>query len=558
MAFSLSALFRRNKKAVDPFGADDDEEFYDDEEPEGRSVGHMVAYGLSGLMGLLLVGFIATAIMTADETAGPVTGMIPTEISEVVSEDGEVLQTFDTATSNTASSAPDTQSNVVALPGLSDVVEDSQAPSQTAVPRQPANGQVLTDSTAETDRSAARRPWLVTESNDGERLGENATAPDAAVPGSSRSQSMADLLRQSREGTPSSTTTALPPPPGQTAAQRPTQPSPMPQNELDDSMAGENTTSVPMDLVRQADGTEQPTEQTQASTEPAEATPLALPDPGLVPGAPRRQVQNTLGAGPAAVGGAPRLSEPELPPTDSRAVSAAPPRFTTLPKAEELAALPDAEARVAIIVEGLGLNRSATEAAIETLPANITLSFSPYSRDLQDWLQKAIEAGHEVLVEVPMESKRFPADDPGPLGLLTSLDQIQNVERLSTILEEANGSAGVLDVTGSRFRESSEHINILFNNLDARGLFYVQGRPGLRLGTDKVPTATADIVLDERAFRASIDARLDFIERLAKYQGSSVAVASAKPVTFERIALWLDEAGRRGVSVAPVSQVLIQ
>ena len=80
----------------------------------------------------------------------------------------------------------------------------------------------------------------------------------------------------------------------------------------------------------------------------------------------------------------------------------------------------------------------------------------------------------------------------------------------------------------------------------------------MRLGNNKVPSATADIVLDERAFRASIDARLDYVERLAKYQGSSVAVASAKPVTFERIALWLDEIGRRGVSIAPVSQVLIQ
>lgn len=89
-------------------------------------------------------------------------------------------------------------------------------------------------------------------------------------------------------------------------------------------------------------------------------------------------------------------------------------------------------------------------------------------------------------------------------------------------------------------------------------MFYVQGRPGLRLGNDRVPTATADIVIDERAFRAAIDARLDYIERLAKHQGSSVAVASAKPVTFERIALWLDEVGRRGVAVAPVSQVLIQ
>ena len=127
------------------------------------------------------------------------------------------------------------------------------------------------------------------------------------------------------------------------------------------------------------------------------------------------------------------------PPTDSRSISAAPPHFSTLPDAEELVQDTNARARVAIIVEGLGLNSEATEAAIKSLPASVTLAFSPYTRDLQDWLRRATEAGHEVLVEVPLESNRFPADDPGPLGLLTSLDQIQNVERLTAILNEADG-----------------------------------------------------------------------------------------------------------------------
>lgn len=550
MAFSISSitnLLKRGKKAQDPFGADDDEDFYDedvfDDESEGRNVGHMIAIGFSGLMGILLVGFIATALMTADETAGPVSGMIPTEIAQVVSEDGEVLQTFDIPGAVTEEDAVEPAPNgMIGLPPLSD---PSSADSGSAAMPMPSTA-IVEDSTVETDRSATRRPWLAN--------GAGSTAP--AAPG--RASSMDALLAQSRGETPRQ----------QPVAQMPTATDGSAAMPMPTAAAGQPAMALPAEPATPTDMAAIPMAPADTSPLDGDATqvdstmgvmPLILPDPGLVPGAPRRFAQGAdADAGPATAGGAPRLTEPTLPPTDSRAISAAPPRFTTLPNAEELAQDPNATARVAIIVQGLGLSRSATDAAIDSLPPSVTLAFSPYTRNLSEWLEKAIEAGHEVLVEVPMESKRFPADDPGPLGLLTSLDQIQNVERLSEILIGAGGSVGILDTTGTRFRESTEHMNLVMNNLEARGLFYVQGTPGLRLGNDKVPNATADIVIDERAFRASIDARLDYIERLAKYQGSSVAVASAKPATFERITLWLDEVGRRGVAVAPVSQVLIQ
>lgn len=541
MAFSIPALFRRGKKAQDPFGATDEEDgFFDDDASKKRNVGRFVTFGLSrfkgffnrdtpkelnvgrsvalglsSFMGLLLIGFILTAILAIDETAGPQVGMVPTEITQVVSEEGEVLETLipEADETQTGGTQQDTPSTTIAMPGLS----DADGGGDIVQPLGPANREAITGTAATTDRSLNRRPWLTTDQSEDEIPGMDGDQPAQVVQQPNRADSMEDLLRRSRENRP-----------------------------------------APTDVTQMPAVTDFPSIQYSPQAQPDSLLP-ALPDPGLVPGAPQRFAQvDSIDVGPASAGGAPRLAEPTLPPTDTRAVSAAPPRFSTLPPAEKLAAATDAAARVAIIVEGLGLSQSATEAAIETLPPNVTLAFSPYSRELKDWLEKAAEAGHEVLVELPLESKRFPADDPGPLGLLTSLDQIENVDRLSAILDEAVGSVGILDVTGSRFRESEEHINIVLNNLDARGLFYVQGRPGLRLGNNKVPSATADVVLDERTFRASIDARLDFAERLAKYQGSSVAVASAKPVTFERIALWLDDLDRRGVSVTPVSQVLIQ
>jgi polysaccharide deacetylase 2 family uncharacterized protein YibQ len=239
-------------------------------------------------------------------------------------------------------------------------------------------------------------------------------------------------------------------------------------------------------------------------------------------------------------------------------VAAPPPRYANLTDVKADAApppSPTAATKVAFVVEGLGLSAAATDAAINKLPPQVTLAFSPYTRDLKRWLEKAKAKGHEVLIELPMESKQFPAEDPGPLGLLTSLEAKDNQERLETILKDTTGIVGVLDVNGSKFRESREHIDPVFAKLKQANLVYVQASPGIRVGEGLVPTAMADLILDERPFRAAVDARLDYAERLARYQGSVVVAMSAKPVSFERLVLWAAQAQKKGIVLAPLSQV---
>ena len=170
----------------------------------------------------------------------------------------------------------------------------------------------------------------------------------------------------------------------------------------------------------------------------------------------------------------------------------------------------------------------------------------------------AREHGHEVLIEVPMESKKFPAEDPGPLGLLIGLEEKEQKDRLEAILKEGEGAVGVLDTMGSQYRESELHISAVFAKLREENLYYVQSRPGVRVGEATVPTAIADVVIDERPFRAAIDARLDYAERLAKYQGSAVVSVSAKPVSFERLVLWMEQTASNDIVLAPMSQILIR
>ena len=107
--------------------------------------------------------------------------------------------------------------------------------------------------------------------------------------------------------------------------------------------------------------------------------------------------------------------------------------------------------RIAIVVNGLGLSARTTSAAIQTLPAAVTLSFAPYESDVQRWVGEARRAGHEVLLEIPMESYDFPDSDPGPHTLRAAAGEESNTERLVWSMTRFTGYAGITNLQGGRF-----------------------------------------------------------------------------------------------------------
>ncbi|MCB2076867.1 MAG: divergent polysaccharide deacetylase family protein, partial [Novosphingobium sp.] len=72
------------------------------------------------------------------------------------------------------------------------------------------------------------------------------------------------------------------------------------------------------------------------------------------------------------------------------------------------------QARIALIVNGLGISAAGTEDAIRRLPADVTLAFAPYGRDLRRLSRIARTDGHELLLQVPLEPYDYPDNDPGP------------------------------------------------------------------------------------------------------------------------------------------------
>ena len=557
----LADLFRRNT-VNDPFGGEDG--FNGESRFAGQ--GPKIALIASGVMFLLLAGGVAAVLLTGDEAATTQTVGGSFADLEVVDEPGGATPAAELA----ASAAPPTLADSTAATDRS--VERrpwlNAAPAAPAATNAPRPGMDVKPAFAPPPAKAAAvtpPPAKPTEAKPAEVKAAE-VKPTEAKPAEVKAAEAKPADAHAAPAKPAEAKVAVMTPPPAPAGAKPAATAPPAAKPIEHTTEHAIVTPAlqPVSLPKPGPTALMPqTVEPEPALDPARdiAGIPALRQADEAPGAPRRFDALTGNGGAEVAGGRPRLVEPALPPADKIAVAAPPPRYANLTdiKKDAITAAPSASAtKIAFIVDDLGLSAIATDAAINKLPAGVTLAFSPYARDLKNWIEKAKAKGHEVLLEVPMESKDFPAQDRGPLGLLTSLEAKDNQERLDNILKNTNGAVGVFDSMGSKYRESREHIDLVFTKLKDANLVYVQGEPGVRVGEANVPTALADVIIDERPFRAAIDARLDYTERLAKYQGSVVASMSAKPVSFERLVLWLQQAEKKGIVLAPISQVLIK
>lgn len=216
-------------------------------------------------------------------------------------------------------------------------------------------------------------------------------------------------------------------------------------------------------------------------------------------------------------------------------------------------------ARVAIVIGGLGVSQTGTQAALAALPPEVTLAFASGGNSLDRWMQTARRAGHEIVMQVPLEPFDYPQVDPGRNTLTVDADPAENRDRLYWSLSRITNYTGVMNYMGGRFVTDEAAMAPFMTELSRRGLMFVDdGSSARSLAQDlalrqRVPYAAADVAIDGERDRGAILKRLDDAERTARAQGYAVAIGSAFDVTVDAVAHWINEARRRGVEIVPVS-----
>jgi polysaccharide deacetylase 2 family uncharacterized protein YibQ len=219
---------------------------------------------------------------------------------------------------------------------------------------------------------------------------------------------------------------------------------------------------------------------------------------------------------------------------------------------------------VAIVIGGLGVGAAKTTDAIMKLPPAVTLAFTPYGADPAKLAERARAQRHEILLQVPMEPFDYPDNDPGPQTLLTTLTPEQNIDRLHWHLSRFQGYAGIANFMGARFTATEPVMQPIIREAAKRGLGYLDDGSSSRsaaaalTGAQAIPFAKADFTIDAVPTSAEIDRTLVKLETLAKERGLAVGVASALPVSIERIAAWIKTLDNRGIMLVPLTTAMLK
>jgi hypothetical protein len=215
----------------------------------------------------------------------------------------------------------------------------------------------------------------------------------------------------------------------------------------------------------------------------------------------------------------------------------------------------DGRPKIALVIRGLGLNPDQTRQAIDTLPPEVTLSFSPYAENLQAQIDRARAAGHEVMIEIPMEPLDYPDSDPGPDTLLSSAQPEEISHKLEWLMSRATGYFAVTNAYGSRFLGKDKAMAPFVQALRQRGVAFIDDGQAAGRG-DGLHRASVGPKIDTDLDAGAIDNQLLSLEAIALQSGGALGSGSGYPLTVAEVQKWAVAVRDRGYALAPASALM--
>ena len=214
---------------------------------------------------------------------------------------------------------------------------------------------------------------------------------------------------------------------------------------------------------------------------------------------------------------------------------------------------------IALLIDDMGEARDWSD-EIVALPGPLTLAYFPHSLNLDEQVAGARQAGHEIMLHLPMEPDDASAN-PGPDPLLTSLDTEELRGRAIAMLDSLDGYVGVNNHMGSRFTLDETAMALVLGEVRDRGLLFVDSRTAANSVAERlarnlgVPALRRDIFIDNDADGALIGVQLAALERHARDHGFVIGIAHPRPHTIEALSDWLSTVTERGFVLVPISTI---
>lgn len=232
----------------------------------------------------------------------------------------------------------------------------------------------------------------------------------------------------------------------------------------------------------------------------------------------------------------------------------------TRSSAPALQAVSESGPKLAIILDDMGYDRAAADAAL-TISFPITLSVIPHLPLSAEVAEEAYRRGDQVLLHLPMEADADQAKAE-PIELRVGMKAEQVERDLDGMLATVPHAAGVNNHQGSRATADATLMAELMPALRRRGLFFIDSRTtAATVAHDAaeragVRSASRKVFLDDMPKRDAILAQLDLAARDATRDGFAIAIGHPHPETIAALVEAVPRLESRGVRFVFVSQVV--
>ncbi len=218
------------------------------------------------------------------------------------------------------------------------------------------------------------------------------------------------------------------------------------------------------------------------------------------------------------------------------------------------------QVKIAIIIDDMGIDKFRTRQIINLNP-NITVSFLPYSPDLDKYVEMAHNNGNEIMAHIPMQPKNKKLN-PGPDFLNVNMEQEQIENFLNNQLAKIKYASGMNNHMGSEFTENKDKMGYVMNYLTKTSLFFVDSltsgkSKGEELAKEyNIPYLIRDIFIDHTVGKVSALKQLEKAEKTAKKRGYAIAIGHPKDATIEALKDWIPTLPGKNIILVPASRLI--
>ncbi|MBE6452796.1 MAG: divergent polysaccharide deacetylase family protein [Alphaproteobacteria bacterium] len=214
---------------------------------------------------------------------------------------------------------------------------------------------------------------------------------------------------------------------------------------------------------------------------------------------------------------------------------------------------------IAIVIDDMGISSKRT-ADIISLKAPITASFLTYGNNLAQQIQNAQNAGHEIIIHIPMEAQSNV--DVAPDVLTTTMDKAELQEKLKIMLEKFQNIKGGNNHMGSKLTEDKERMLAVMEVLKEKNMFFLDSKTSPKSQAENAAKETGiayahrHVFIDNNNDKEYILGQLKKAENVAFKHGYAIAIGHPKTKTYEALYEWIPSLENKGVKMLHLSQII--